>query len=300
MFSSSLVTAAAAIVAAVSAASALSVTKIVSFGDSLSDIGTGSVPLTTGNGPVIPSDAYYKGHYTNGLTWVENVAHDLNLTLVSYAIGGATTSNKLVQGWLGGKFSEPLRTDGSKVLIPSVEDQVNTYIAANNETTTKNKVLYAIWAGGNDNFDNTLLSLNKSGGYYADAQYAIWTSLVKSGARNLLVVVPVPQTTFDVQYGLQLHLLAAKFLILNPGVRLGLVELPLVFAAIKVDPGLFGFTHPIDEYCCHNCFAGIEGGASVCSDPDNYLIWDGTHPTAHTHKIIGDTAKTTVQLLWTL
>ena len=71
------------------------ITGIVSFGDSLSDVG--NVYLATGG--TTPPAPYYKGHYSNGPIWVEYLAHDLGLAAptpslaggTDYAFGGAET-----------------------------------------------------------------------------------------------------------------------------------------------------------------------------------------------------------------
>jgi len=34
----------------------------------------------------------------------------------------------------------------------------------------------------------------------------------------------------------------------------------------------------------------IGGPGSVCADPDAYVFWDGIHPTANSHELLGDFA----------
>ncbi|KAI9326370.1 hypothetical protein DFJ73DRAFT_766883 [Zopfochytrium polystomum] len=292
--------AAAAAVLAVAATgnvASAAITKIVSFGDSLSDVGNGAAPLTANNGPVIPSDAYYKGHFSNGPVWIENLAGAINASLVSYAVGAATTSNRLVQGWLGGKFGEPLRSDGSIQLVPSVEDQVTSYLASYDETTPKDQILYSIFSGANDNFDDGLKGLNNTGDYYAKAQPPLWSALVAAGAKNFMIPIVPLFGAFDLAYAQFLRDAAADFAKSNPGVRFAFVEFPALFANIVGSPAAFGFSHNTDEMCCVACFSGFAGGAKVCSDPDSYIIWDGLHPSAHTHQIMGATALASVSVL---
>jgi phospholipase/lecithinase/hemolysin len=45
------------------------------------------------------------------------------------------------------------------------------------------------------------------------------------------------------------------------------------------NPGAFGFTNVTDP-----CF----NGSSVCSDPNDYLFWDGFHPTTAADAILAE------------
>jgi phospholipase/lecithinase/hemolysin len=45
------------------------------------------------------------------------------------------------------------------------------------------------------------------------------------------------------------------------------------------DPSDYGFTNVTDA-----CFNGV----TVCSNPDQYLFWDGFHPTTHGHQVIAE------------
>ena len=87
----------AALVLTVSAARAETFTKIVAFGDSLSD--TGNVyNLTLG---LYPSSPYWNGHFSNGEVWVEDLADKLSLLSptasrtggTDFAYGGTTSGS---------------------------------------------------------------------------------------------------------------------------------------------------------------------------------------------------------------
>ncbi|KAF0703600.1 hypothetical protein As57867_007573, partial [Aphanomyces stellatus] len=153
---------------------------------------------------------YYKGRFSNGPTYIEHVAANLNVNLTSYSVGGATTSDVILQGWLGGKFGEPLRADGSTIKVPGLDTQIANYLKTN-EPVDKTNVLYTMWIGGNDDSDNAMLNLGKNGGEFADAQMAQWEVLVNAGAKNILAVVPPPMTLFAVEYGAKMQLNAAIF-----------------------------------------------------------------------------------------
>jgi phospholipase/lecithinase/hemolysin len=50
---------------------------------------------------------------------------------------------------------------------------------------------------------------------------------------------------------------------------------------IVADPGAYGFTDVTDP--CFN-----QTAMTVCANPNQYLFWDGFHPTTHGHEILGD------------
>jgi phospholipase/lecithinase/hemolysin len=51
-----------------------------------------------------------------------------------------------------------------------------------------------------------------------------------------------------------------------------------------LDPSAFGFTNVTDA--CYSEFV-VPGGTS-CANPDEFLSWDGFHPTTATHQIIAE------------
>jgi phospholipase/lecithinase/hemolysin len=51
---------------------------------------------------------------------------------------------------------------------------------------------------------------------------------------------------------------------------------------IFIDPLSFGFMNARDA--CYSEF--VESGGTVCADPDEYVSWDGFHPTTAAHETI--------------
>lgn len=115
--------------------------RVIVFGDSLSDNGnifslTSKAHKVIPMVPVIPKNPpYYKGRFSNGPVWIDDLALALDVPLDDYAYGGS--------------WAEPLRD--SKLLIPfSLGNQVNYYLVANVTDRHKENHLYVIWSGGND------------------------------------------------------------------------------------------------------------------------------------------------------
>jgi len=94
-------------------------TGIVAFGDSLSD--AGNVFLAT-NG-AIPAPPYVGGHFSNGPTWVEDLAQNLGLGTLrpslaggtDFAFGGAVTGNAV---------------PGPIPPVPNITQQVGLFLSA--------------------------------------------------------------------------------------------------------------------------------------------------------------------------
>lgn len=137
---------------------------VVSFGDSLSDIGA-YAPATslTGNGQA----PYFGGKFTtnNGTVWVENIAARLGLTITPAEVGFAGQSAKCPAaavsatlagtctgyGQGGSRVSDPngIGRSGGALTVPVVT-QIANHLARFG--SFKDSDLILIWAGSNDAF----------------------------------------------------------------------------------------------------------------------------------------------------
>lgn len=122
-------------------ASAVTIDKIIVFGDSLSDNGNlysiaTKAHATIPGVPVIPKNPpYYEGRFTNGPVWVESLAKNLNVPLSDYAYGGS--------------WSESFPDSG--LFVPfSLSMQVDFYLVYSATDLHKDQHLYVIWSGSND------------------------------------------------------------------------------------------------------------------------------------------------------
>lgn len=120
---------------------AVTIDKIILFGDSLSDNGNLYYLLATAHRiipfvPLIPkTPPYFEGRFSNGPVWIERIAKQLNVPLVDYAYGGA--------------WAEPVQNSW-RVLPFDIGTQVSIYSMSSLADFKKKDHLYVIWAGSND------------------------------------------------------------------------------------------------------------------------------------------------------
>ena len=109
------------------------ITGIVSFGDSLSDVG--NTYLAAG---MPPSPPYYKGHYSNGPIWLE----------IWLPSSGSPRPRRAWRGdWTTpGEVPRPA-TGCSFMGTPNIGLQISTFLASNTPSSTQ---LITIWGGAND------------------------------------------------------------------------------------------------------------------------------------------------------
>lgn len=279
--------------------------QVVIFGDSLSDTGNGfvftkssSTPPGWGMGPLLIPDApYARGghHLTNGATWAEYLARPLGLArnvqpafrsanphALNFAIGTARA-----------------RDQGTN---PSLSLQVSAFLQGTGGAASSN-ALYVIQVGGNDVRDALAtgdpfqaLSILQAA---ADAIRDTIALLHAAGARNFLVwnvadvgltptvrlldaqlpgtaaAATLATTTFNA-----LLMAAVGSLAALPDIQLIPFDAFGLNQAIVANPTLFGLINATD--------ACVTPGVApfTCQNPDEYLFWDGIHPTTAAHGII--------------
>ncbi len=130
-------------------AQAQPIDQIVAFGDSLSDSGnlyryTNVIHANHPTFSPIPGAPYWRGHFSDGPIWVEELLKRLkkdrrSTTLDDYAVGGASVQLDRIS---------PL-----EILWPrhTSHDEIFAYLNTQAEkTSTNNQHLYALWMGAND------------------------------------------------------------------------------------------------------------------------------------------------------
>ncbi|MEH2143063.1 SGNH/GDSL hydrolase family protein [Nostoc sp.] len=252
------------------------ITELYVFGDSLSD--TGMVFRATG-GMYPPNPTYYQGRYSNGRVWIEYLAESLHLSSKqtnNFAYGGATT------GSVGNSY------------VPSLLNQVQSFTQTHQKTNSD--ALFVLWAGAND----YLQGVSTATVPVKNLTTAI-NSLTDVGAKKILVgnlpdlgQLPATRTSTN---SVNLSGLTQAH---NQGLRRSLKILSQQHSDLEIvvldanalyrdaiaNPAAFNFT---------NVTTPCLSGSSICSNPDQFLFWDGIHPTSAAHRIIGETAFSTIQ-----
>lgn len=255
--------------------------RIVVFGDSLSD--TGNFYRLTEN--QVPPSPYFDGRFSNGRLWIEYLAEDLGMQVLpkdNYAVAGATTGHdNSNNGLLGLQY-------------PGLQDQISEFLSSHQTDGVDPAALYVIWAGANDFF-----VLLQSGGSPANlipngvnnTARAI-TSLWEAGARQILVVnVPdLGLTPFGINSGMngQITLLCGAYNhaleatldgLANTGIPTMHVDAFGALQAMVGSPTVFGFTNVTESFL------------AVGGDPSRFLFWDAVHPTTRGHGVLANAAR---------
>ena len=260
------------------------ITGIVSFGDSLSDVGNDYI----GSGGTQPSPAadYSNGRFTNGGNWLDYLAHDLGVAApVASLAGGSNFAFGALSTGTGTTTYAPGES------VPNVGTQIAMYLSSNTPTSGE---LFTIWAGANNlligNQTNPLVPAQ-------DIANEI-TTLAAAGAKqflipNLPLLGDIPATSsytaaqrqaldawsvgFNQALKSETSMLQASL-----GVQIHLVDIQGLFQQVTANPTSFGFTN-------------VTGSAINSSLSGNgYLFWDQEHPTTAADAIIAQEAAQSI------
>ncbi len=253
------------------------ITSIVSFGDSLSDVGNDY--LASGGTQPSPAADYYQGRFTNGGNWLDYLAHDLGVAAPvaslaggsDYAFGGASTG-------AGATTYAPGQA------VPNVDSQIAMYLSTHTPTSNE---LFTIWAGAN----NLLIGNQTNPTVPAQDIANEITTLAHAGATqflipNLPLLGEIPASAnlsatqraaldaWSIGFNQTLKAEAAS-LQQSLGVQIHIADVQTLLSNVIANPSQFGFTN-------------VTGSAINSSLTGNgYLFWDAEHPTTAADAYVG-------------
>jgi outer membrane lipase/esterase len=299
---------------AVSAEGPAPYSGIVVFGTSLSDPGnafalrggTSNPPDYFADPMLIPSAPYARGghHFSNGATWVEQLARSIGLAgsvRPAYASESLKATNYAVA-------AARAYEDGQNV---NLSKQVQTFLADHGGVAPSD-ALYVVEMGGNDIRD-AIVAYQTGGPSAAQGilQQAISSIaqniqiLYAAGAREFLVWLPpnpgLTPALRNIPPAVQLAtaltqafntFLSGTLAQLSqlPGITIRTLDASLLLNTIANDPSAYGLTNTT-EACITPDVAPF-----FCQQPDEYLFWDGIHPTRAAHAIVAALAASILGL----
>src|SRR6266581_3934114 len=274
---------------------------IVVFGDSLSDPGNAFALVGGTNTPpdysvdffLVPDQPYARGghHFTNGATWIEQLAQSEGLAANAKPAfrGSSAGATNYAVG------SARARDDGSQI---NLTHQVDRFLQDFGGAAPAG-ALYVVEIVGNDIRD---VAATQDPTIIASALGAIQTNIIKlytAGARKFLVwnapkvavtpairmadaLFPGTAATVDfvtVQYNTALETLLGALKSLR-GIQIVRFDAYAKVADIYANGAAFGLSE-VNVPCITPNVAPF-----FCQTPDDYLFWDGIHPTKAVHAII--------------
>jgi thermolabile hemolysin len=283
---------AAALLASIASADAAPYSKLVIFGDSLSDVGN----VASSSFGIYPGKYYSNNRFSNGPVWVETLAASLGLPAVTrstaggdnFAYGGAQTTGT---GGIEG------------VAIRDIDEQVTQYL---NQRTVDPTALYVVFAGANDFIGGKTNVAPPAAQLTADI-----SRLIAAGARNFLVPnLPLlggtprfngnatTAATYNARTAQFNATMDASLLDLSDdaaGLTFFRLDVAGLFTEAIATPAKFGLVNVTDAAA-----PGLSPGHSsyntalIAANATQYLFWDDLHPTTAVHSILATRARALV------
>lgn len=276
-------------------------------------------------GSIPPSPPYYEGRYSNGLIWTDYLVEDLGLTLtpstdlsflsprlpipspiaitpdgisVSPYFNGTTTTQSVNFAFAGAQTGFTGAGDFGEFL-PGVLTQVEWFTDDLDEQFADPNALYIVWGGANDYQTVDATDAPNPEVSVGNLKTAV-ESLFNVGARNFLVpnLPDLGKTAQALTLGAEISsnltdltnthnfTLATTLEDLSQsltGINLVPLDVYSLFNTAIANPTAFGFTN-VTQAC-------LDPVTLIpCTNPNEYLFWDGIHPTTVTHEQLSEFA----------
>lgn len=280
---------------------------IVAFGASLSDPGNAFALRGGTNTPpdyaldplLVPSAPYARGghHFSNGATWIEQFARSRGLAGSARPAFGSSTAEASNYAVAAARAYE----DGLNLNLSAQVDAFLQDVGG----AAPSDALYTIEMGGNDIRDALVVYAGGGDGGFI-LQSAILSIVTRiqtlhaAGARQFLVwrapnvgLTPAIRSLGPgaVQLGTQLTIAfntgldgALAQLSSLPGIRIVRFDAYRILNDLVATPAAFGLSNVTAACVTPNV------QPFTCSSPDEFLFWDGIHPTRAVHEILAKEA----------
>lgn len=255
------------------------------FGDSLTD--SGNLFAATGS----PPPPYFQGRVSNGPTYAEYLASGLvaalttptNPARLNFAFAGATATTATLNP-------------------PNLSMQIGLYQSRG--ITANPNGLYVVLAGANDLLNGIQVPSNQNATAMTNLGVGASTAVTGAvqalaglGAKNILVM-NLPDISRTPRFTTGSGASGALFmqngvlaynrditgrigaLPLSSDVRVTVVDMASIFNQMLLTPQRFGFSVTNQEYL------GVLASGANPGDVNNYIFWDGIHPTTKAHALI--------------
>ena len=277
--------------------------KLVVFGDSLSDTGNTRASIAGGNLPIVAIPAGYgaNGRFSNGPVWHETLTQALGLPLATNSrTGGNSGANNYNYAYGGA------RVDSATGASAGLLTQYNDYrirVSGNSDPNA----LFAVWAGGNDMRD-LVSSSNALPGITSrlSSLEGLLTNLVTSGANSFLIpnlpdLGKIPEnrgtareanaTAVSVAWNSALYNMVLG---LSDVADFYFLDVFTEFNNILANPAASGFVNTTGQ--CRSTGGTILFPTEIsCANADTWVFWDNIHPTRAAHAVLGRAAADVIR-----
>lgn len=276
-----------------------SYTKVISFGDSMSDTGNLFDSIVAFGGKGMPAAPSYKGRFSDGVVVIEAMANALNLPLVNYAFAGARSGYDNLMPVYGMQQG----------MLKQIQDCMDNLPSSTAKLDAN--ALYVMWTGPDDFYANGNVFNKLTAGLIANNIKQGMTKLYARGARHFFVPqmpdLSITPSAHDHNKTLTNYLVNAKARsaefakLLDSTLAAFAKQYPqatvrsfatYTYSQVRLAQAAAEGNN-VTVPCYTPVFPGVPG--PVCANPDKYLFWDANHPTAAGSIVIGtDFAKAVV------
>lgn len=284
--------------------------RIFIFGASLMDPGNHfAVTGETAHPPFIPPPYAYEtygigGHHpTNGRTWVEVLAEEMELTKWAKPAYRNPVFGNYAFSYARARNMDPLPDP----LEPSLYDQVDFWdsngYCTGDPWNRMDDTLFIVDSGYRDALDLLMADDEDE----KDAIIQAWLgsiaaniyALYQCGAHNVLVAylpdMASPAVPPEGKASATARSMMFNYFLLQPvintyagpdfNMNISSVDFFAHTIWLKANAEAFGFTNVTDA-----CITPFVTAGAICEDPDAYFWWDGLHPTKKVHALLAQFA----------